>query len=139
MSASPLGDGYNLSLAPRRSFYVGDRSDNPDIRRYRGNTGLFMEVGEDEGLRLSTSTRFDFRSGKGAISADISYPLRRILGGGPDFYLFGQSFVGYGENLLDYNRRMSRLRIRSEEHTSELQSLMRISYAVFCLKKQKTH
>src|SRR3546814_10859073 len=29
--------------------------------------------------------------------------------------------------------------IRSEEHTSELQSLMRISYAVFCLKKKKTN
>src|SRR3546814_1045854 len=29
-------------------------------------------------------------------------------------------------------------RDRSEEHTSELQSLMRISYAVFCLKKKKT-
>src|SRR3546814_3419484 len=28
---------------------------------------------------------------------------------------------------------------RSEEHTSELQSLMRISYAVFCLKQKKTH
>src|SRR3546814_4017400 len=34
----------------------------------------------------------------------------------------------YGIELLD---------LRSEEHTSELQSLMRISYAVFCLKKQK--
>src|SRR3546814_1618224 len=30
------------------------------------------------------------------------------------------------------------LRNRSEEHTSELQSLMRISYAVFCLKKKNT-
>src|SRR3546814_2150838 len=30
-------------------------------------------------------------------------------------------------------------RLRSEEHTSELQSLMRISYAVFCLKKKKIH
>src|SRR3546814_3635906 len=29
--------------------------------------------------------------------------------------------------------------VRSEEHTSELQSLMRISYAVFCLQKKKTH
>src|SRR3546814_15427133 len=29
--------------------------------------------------------------------------------------------------------------VRSEEHTSELQSLMRISYAVFCLKKKTTH
>src|SRR3546814_1848254 len=32
----------------------------------------------------------------------------------------------------------SRSNTRSEEHTSELQSLMRISYAVFCLKKKKT-
>src|SRR3546814_10097673 len=31
----------------------------------------------------------------------------------------------------------ARIRARSEEHTSELQSLMRTSYAVFCLKKKK--
>src|SRR3546814_1112419 len=31
------------------------------------------------------------------------------------------------------------LDFRSEEHTSELQSLMRISYAVFCLKKKRQH
>src|SRR3546814_7277144 len=34
-------------------------------------------------------------------------------------------------------RKDARKRRRSEEHTSELQSLMRISYAVFCLKKKK--
>src|SRR3546814_8770734 len=34
---------------------------------------------------------------------------------------------------------MSRVPMRSEEHTSELQSLMRISYAVFCLKKTNTN
>src|SRR3546814_8689179 len=33
---------------------------------------------------------------------------------------------------------VERCGVRSEEHTSELQSLMRISYAVFCLKKKKT-
>src|SRR3546814_1851169 len=36
----------------------------------------------------------------------------------------------------DPSTKFSRLRLRSEEHTSELQSLMRISYAVFCLKKK---
>src|SRR3546814_8167255 len=46
------------------------------------------------------------------------------------------SFCGLGRNggsnlALTYERRA-----RSEEHTSELQSLMRISYAVFCLKKK---
>src|SRR3546814_9120991 len=35
-------------------------------------------------------------------------------------------------------QRVRKDRERSEEHTSELQSLMRISYAVFCLKKKKT-
>src|SRR3546814_10902889 len=42
---------------------------------------------------------------------------------------------------LSRGRRTWRLpsEIRSEEHTSELQSLMRISYAVFCLKKKKSY
>src|SRR3546814_10087254 len=35
-------------------------------------------------------------------------------------------------------RALRRMQQRSEEHTSELQSLMRISYAVFCLKKKTT-
>src|SRR3546814_3640104 len=35
--------------------------------------------------------------------------------------------------------RLSPVWLDSEEHTSELQSLMRISYAVFCLKKKKSH
>src|SRR3546814_8636794 len=37
------------------------------------------------------------------------------------------------------NHRRGAIGIRSEEHTSELQSLMRISYAVFCLKKKKQY
>src|SRR3546814_6778560 len=37
-----------------------------------------------------------------------------------------------------FGRSRKQLRGRSEEHTSELQSLMRISYAVFCLKKKNT-
>src|SRR3546814_10569079 len=41
------------------------------------------------------------------------------------------------EEVDRYTARGARLG-RSEEHTSELQSLMRISYAVFCLKKKKT-
>src|SRR3546814_9001527 len=44
--------------------------------------------------------------------------------------LFGDKEAGW-----DFKVR-GRLQYRSEEHTSELQSLMRISYAVFCLKKK---
>src|SRR3546814_6283355 len=43
------------------------------------------------------------------------------------------ALAGRGANLRRNARR------RSEEHTSELQSLMRISYAVFCLKKKNTN
>src|SRR3546814_6532832 len=38
--------------------------------------------------------------------------------------------------VLNDNFKHLSTRVRSEEHTSELQSLMRISYAVFCLKKK---
>src|SRR3546814_4067261 len=47
------------------------------------------------------------------------------------------------ENRLRHARALEDLRdsliTRSEEHTSELQSLLRISYAVFCLKKKNKH
>src|SRR3546814_10884160 len=41
-------------------------------------------------------------------------------------------------SLTPFNPAGESSRVRSEEHTSELQSLMRISYAVFCLKKNNT-
>lgn len=111
MAAFSLGGDLRLTVQPRVWLYAGDLSDNPDIKRYRGNTGLSFQIGEEDGLRFSSLTRFNFGSGKGSTTGDLSYPLRRILGGGPDFYLFGQTFIGYGENLLDYNRHTTRLRI----------------------------
>src|SRR3546814_4474376 len=45
-------------------------------------------------------------------------------------------YEGFGRELL---AKVPDRPVRSEEHTSELQSLMRISYAVFCLKKKKSH
>src|SRR3546814_4258984 len=44
----------------------------------------------------------------------------------------------FGIRQHEAPRRNGRSDLRSEEHTSELQSLMRISYAVFCLKKKKS-
>src|SRR3546814_9789561 len=54
---------------------------------------------------------------------------------GMQFLLFGTLFP---TNAVIFNDDFQAFcGIRSEEHTSELQSLMRISYAVFCLKKKK--
>src|SRR3546814_3088420 len=51
--------------------------------------------------------------------------------------LFAQSCLKHVEDPADLQAWIAATPQRSEEHTSELQSLMRISYAVFCLKKKK--
>lgn len=101
---------YRLSVGPRLWTFIGDRSDNPDIGRFRGNTGLFAEFGADDGLRVTTNSRLNIGNGKGSIDVLASYPLNRWL---PklNLFVFGQGFVGYGENLLDYNRHQTRLRL----------------------------
>src|SRR3546814_7827569 len=65
-------------------------------------------------------------------------------GEGPGIGIVDAGLLG-GEPMLDQlvldaivGERAGRVE-RSDEHTSELQSLMRISYAVFCLKKQKNY
>src|SRR3546814_1354624 len=54
------------------------------------------------------------------------------VGKGTAFHM-GIAHTGAGQHPVTDSQRFN----RSEEHTSELQSLMRISYAVFCLTKQK--
>src|SRR3546814_3598123 len=51
----------------------------------------------------------------------------------------GHCDPGAGEHLRQFAAYVAATDHRSEEHTSELQSLMRISYAVFCLKKKQEH
>lgn len=106
----PLGD-YALTAGPRLWIYTGSLKDNPDVKRYRGNAGLLLELGADDGFRLTTTGRLNPGSGKGAIDAELSYPLDAIVDTKLNLYVFGQAFAGYGENLLDYNRSTKRLRI----------------------------
>src|SRR3546814_5506899 len=49
----------------------------------------------------------------------------------------GSRVLGVGDANSMNSKPIRPIGFRSEEHTSELQSLMRISYAVFCLKKKK--
>lgn len=105
----PIGR-YILTAGSRLWIYAGSLSDNPDVRRYRGNSGFSAQIGEENGLKLGVGGRMNFGSGKGALDANVSYPVDRIFGGGLNLYLFGQAFAGYGENLLDYDRRVTRVR-----------------------------
>src|SRR3546814_1828275 len=74
-----------------------------------------------------------FRSLLGAVAGYAGGWIERILTAFNDILL---AFPGFLLALAIVAARGSSLE-RSEEHTSELQSLMRISYAVFCLKKKK--
>src|SRR3546814_5446815 len=56
----------------------------------------------------------------------------------PDSELFTAETIVRNVRVLATDQRYDAEDERSEEHTSELQSLMRISYAVFCLKKKQT-
>src|SRR3546814_4955730 len=59
-----------------------------------------------------------------------------IHGGGQDL-IFPHHEAECAQSECYHHAPLARYWVRSEEHTSELQSLMRISYAVFCLKKKK--
>src|SRR3546814_8355163 len=55
-----------------------------------------------------------------------------------DYFIATHGYVSPSNQKFYNNDRLNPY-ARSEEHTSELQSLMRISYAVFCLNKKNTH
>src|SRR3546814_7775536 len=67
--------------------------------------------------------------------ARIGRQRRLRIGGGDVIARFGRQRRAEQRRRMDVRRRRG---ARSEEHTSQLQSLMRLSYAVFCLKKNRT-
>ena len=105
-----LDGAHRLVLSPRAWVYVGPTGENPRIQRYRGNFSITAEIGENNGWKLSTWLRGNPGSGKGAAQADLSYPLAALLPIDLDLYLHAQAFTGYGENILDYDRKTTRLR-----------------------------
>lgn len=106
-----LGGDYDLKLSPRYWLLIGGRAGNPDIKAYRGSTGLKAEFGQKDGLRLAATGRMNVSNGRGALIVEPSFPLSGVLDAVSGFYMFGQFFTGYGETLLDYNRSATRLRV----------------------------
>src|SRR3546814_7375551 len=94
--------------------YVGDTSQPLNVTT---TLDLGMQKAADEAI-----DRFTPRGAQGALVAMSNDGAVRAMVGGKDYV------------TSIYNRATQAQ--RSEEHTSELQSLMRISYAVFCLKKK---
>src|SRR3546814_2089241 len=142
--ASDLEGGQVVASYGKYSAGDGDRS------RIQGDIGFAL--GANGWLRVSAEVAdqeptnragLDNRPGftelgkKYQVGIPNSHSYNTFFNWGYDFTpnvsLYGSAHYGMlmAEPMAFYRR--------SEEHTSELQSLMRISYAVFCLKKQKIH
>src|SRR3546814_4530493 len=109
---SPVGDGLSLLIAGAVASATVITRRYADIRMTPA-----VCTGATTGCAVALVLSL---AGAGTVAVEIWQA--------PILVVFGLS-LGLGLALFT----------RSEEHTSELQSLMRISYAVFCLKKKKTH
>src|SRR3546814_1216413 len=110
--------------------------------RAEGNVRMLRD---DDGQLQVTADSFDVASAPG-VPPKVHHEVIRIgpgvacKGKDCDMPTLMSAFRWNGLNLATVDKQLGRYfgtdHGRSEEHTSELQSLMRISYAVFCLKKK---
>src|SRR3546814_6062076 len=96
-------------------------------------------VGEPS-CEANWGTRRSLKAGAHPCQNATTHREKRLRGAGfdaPSRALHGTEIIGFAQRAKRGG--LSPPLRRSEEHTSELQSLMRISYAVFCLKKKNKH
>ncbi len=98
-------EGKRFYIAPMFYGYL-DSDENPDIADYRGNVDLVMGMGSKSGWDFWGTFRKGDRSDYGSIELNVSYPLSRLSRGELTGWLMAQYFSGYGESLLDYNRKL---------------------------------
>src|SRR3546814_1047574 len=127
LAAAPKGDGRPVLALP--GLFVSDRS-NFIMRRYLSALGyraFGWGLGHNFSLRTIGADGEKLGGRIAAIAEETGEPVT----------LIGVSLGGIMARFAAQRWPDQVREVRSEEHTSELQSLMRISYAVFCLKKKK--
>src|SRR3546814_5806483 len=124
---APAGGIHGLGAAAEAVDRLGHKALAPDLAHrldaFLAAAGALGDLGE-------------FRIGGAELFlAEQRIALRQVAARQPDR---GRGLPFVAEQLAHRGNRVddARHQRRSEEHTSELQSLMRISYAVFCLKKK---
>src|SRR3546814_6359810 len=110
-----------------RAMLVADKSEVLDLYRGAIRAGQAPTLAEASAL-----LRFHEGDPMWSVAGPYRTEVVRELGFGLPCHEAIRAIVDIGSPVLEVAAGS-----RSEEHTSELQSLMRISYAVFCLKKKK--
>src|SRR3546814_8890983 len=108
---------------------AGKRLQEPDVRDWRGEFNVTHPFAAD--LRHS-----DFNT---ALFAHDALVFHALVLAAQAFIILDRTEDARAKQTVAFGLERAVVNCfgRSEEHTSELQSLMRISYAVFCLKKKK--
>src|SRR3546814_4441777 len=133
--ANPYLEGYSEALGRRPGSKVNDAvklylSAKDERWNWVISTGVFID--DIEATFYERAALILGLAGAGlALGLGLSYLVGRTITGPLNRTVTALEELGEGHSDTV-------VEIRSEEHTSELQSLMRISYAVFCLKKKKT-
>ena len=98
-----LANGRRLSFSPKIQNYL-DKSGNSDIQRYRGYVDWQLRYGREDGLVIGGL----YRLGTGGYSSgqlDASYPISDKIFARTGAFLHLQLLTGYGETLLDFNKK----------------------------------
>jgi outer membrane phospholipase A len=108
-----LGDPGTVSgqLGVRARAYFSGLSDNPDIAEFYGNLAFYAALRFGRDLQLAVEARPGDDWERGAVQVDLTYPLKRYVGGPVETFLHVQYFNGFAESLLTYREHHQALRI----------------------------
>jgi phospholipase A1/A2 len=98
-----VANGRRLSFYPKIQYYL-NKEENSDIQRYRGFVDWQLRYGREDGLVLGGL----YRLGTGGYSAgqlDLSYPISDRIFARTGAFLHLQLLSGYGETLLDFDKK----------------------------------
>ena len=103
-------EDWHVIVAPRVFAYIGDLSDNPRLKDYRGNGELLVVVGKNGGTALAYTGHTGRNFNHFTTQLDLTIPVKiKLLGFAS--YILVQYYNGYGESLRDYDKKSTALRV----------------------------
>lgn len=94
-----IGNRHNFGV---QGWYAKVSDDNEDIEDFIPPYEVWVEYNGDSGS-LKMKTAYNFKTDKGRMEVGYSYPLSKFID------LYAQVFTGYGESLIDYNHKQTRI------------------------------